>query len=80
MKKNILVQTGTRTEQRIVTSYDEDGNPIEEVINVEVPIMESQYVDITDEEIADLPQEEPTHEERLSAIEDVLLEMMGCRL
>lgn len=81
MKKNILVQTGTRIEQRIATSYDEEGNPIEEVINVEVPIMESQYVDMTPEEIAELPQEEPqeepTPEERLSAIEDVLLEMMG---
>lgn len=81
MKKNILVQTGTRTEQQTVISYDEEGNPIEEVIEVEVPVMESVYVDMTPEEIAELPQEEPqeepTQEERLSAIEDVLLEMMG---
>ena len=39
------------------------------------------YRDMTPEEIAELPQEEPqeepTQEERLSAIEDVLLEMMG---
>lgn len=71
MKKNILVQTGTRTEQQTVISYDEEGNPIEEVINVEVPVMESQYVDMTPDEIAELPQEEtqeePTQEDRIEA-------------
>ena len=89
MKKNILVQTGTRTEQRtriIPPTYDEEGNLLTEEYteeyDVEVPIMESVYVDMTAEEIAELPQEEPiqeepTQEERLSAIEDVLLEMMG---
>ena len=81
MKKNILIQVGARTEQRTVTSYDDDGNEVSEVIEVKVPVMESVYVDMTAEEIAELPQEEPqeepTQEERLSAIEDVLLEMMG---
>ena len=88
MKKNILVQTDTRTEQRtriIPPTYDEEGNLLTEEYTeeyeVEVPVMESVYVDMTPEEIAELPQEEPqeepTQEERLSAIEDVLLEMMG---
>ena len=62
MKKNILIQVGTRTEQRTVTSYNDDGNEVSEVIEVEVPVMESVYVDMTPEEIAQLPQEEPQEE------------------
>lgn len=79
MKKNILVQTGTRTEQRtriIPATYDEEGNIIAEEYteeyDVEVPIMESVYVDMTAEEIAELesmeiPQEEPTQEDKIEA-------------
>lgn len=79
MKKNILVQTGTRTEQRtriIPATYDEEGNIIAEEYteeyDVEVPIMESVYVDMTAEEIAELesmeiPKEEPTQEDKIEA-------------
>lgn len=81
MKKNMLIQVGTRTEQRFATSYDDDGNEVIKVIAVEVPVMKAVYVDMTPEEIAELPQEEPqeepTQEDRLSAIEDLLLEMLG---
>lgn len=64
-------------------TYDEDGNILAEAYDEEkhIPIMGMVYRDMTPEEIAELPQEEPqeepTQEERLSAIEDVLLEMMG---
>lgn len=79
MKKNILVQTGTRTEQRtriIPATYDEEGSIIAEEYteeyDVEVPIMESVYADMTAEEIAELesmeiPQEEPTQLDRIEA-------------
>lgn len=84
-------QIDERTEEYTVTipsEYDEDGNIIseehEEIRTRTVPIMGMVYRDMTAEEIAELPheepQEEPTAEERLSAIEDVLLEMMGCKL
>lgn len=62
---------------------DEDDTIIEPSWEetIEVAKWATVYRDMTDEEIAELPQEEPqeepTQEERLSAIEDVLLEMMG---
>ena len=64
-------------------TYDEEGNILTEAYDEEkhIPVMGMVYRDMTPEEIAELPQEEPqeepTTEERLSAIEDVLLEMMG---
>lgn len=65
-------------------TYDEEGNIITEAYDEDkhIPVMGMVYRDMNPEEIAELPQEEPTQEEptqeeRLSAIEDLLLEMMG---
>lgn len=46
-------------------TYDEDGNILTEAHDEEkhIPIMGMVYRDMTPEEIAELPQEEPTHEE-----------------
>ena len=73
----------TRTEQRVVnhgTKYDEDGNIIneawDETVEVEVPVMGMVYRDATAEEIAEferqqaeMPEPEPTPEERLAELE-----------
>lgn len=93
MKKNILVQTGERTETRIRTipaKYSEMGELIldsyDETYTVNVPIMEAQNVEMTADEIAELeammaqmPQPEPTPEQRLDALEstsdDIILMM-----
>ena len=93
MKKNILVQTGERTETRIRTipaQYSEMGELIadayDETYTVTVPIMETQNVEMTAEEIAEMeamqaqmPQPEPTPEERLDTLEgttdDIILMM-----
>lgn len=68
-KKNILVQTGTRTEQRISA----DGKTYE----VEVPILEVQTVDMSEEEVAALGT--PTYTDptsaRLDEIETALVEL-----
>lgn len=46
-------------------TYDEEGNILTEAHDEEkhIPIMGMVYRDMTPEEIAELPQEEPTHEE-----------------
>lgn len=84
MKKNILVQTGGRTETRIRTipaQYNEMGELIteayDETYTVTVPIMEAQNVEMTAEEIAELeamqaqmPKPAPTPEQRLDVLEN----------
>lgn len=93
MKKNILIKTGERTETRIRTipaKYSEMGELIsdsyDETYTVNVPIMEAQNVEMTAEEIAELeamraqmPQPEPTPEQRLDVLEstsdDIILMM-----
>lgn len=74
-------QVFTRTEQRVIhhdTEYDDDGNIAaeawEETVEVEVPVMGMVYRDATPEEIAEferqkaeLPEPEPTPEERMEA-------------
>lgn len=76
-------QTGTRTEEYTVTipaEYDEEGNIIseehEETRTREVPVMGMVYRDMTPEEIteaekiqAEMPEPEPTPEERLDKVE-----------
>lgn len=86
-------QTGTRTESYTVTvppEYDEEGNIIseehEETRTREVPVMGIVYRDMTPEEIAEaerlqanIPEPEPTPEERLNTLEtttdDIVLMM-----
>lgn len=77
MKKNILVQTGERTETRIRThpaQYNEMGELIaeayDETYTVTVPVMEPRNVEMTPEEIAELeamhaamPEPQPTLED-----------------
>ena len=77
MKKNILVQTGERTETRIRThpaQYNEMGELIadayDETYTVTVPVMEARNVEMTPEEIAELeamhaamPEPQPTLED-----------------
>ena len=83
MKKNILIQTGERTETRIRThpaQYNEMGELIadayEETYTVTVPIMEARNVEMTAEEIAELesmqaiaPKAEQSAAERVAALE-----------
>ena len=93
MKKNILLQVGERAEIRIRTipaQYNEMGELIadsyDETYTVNVPIMEARNVEMTAEEIAELeamqaqmPQPEPTPEQRLDVLEstsdDIILMM-----
>ena len=84
MKKNILVQTGERTETRIRTipaQYNEMGELIaeahDETYTVTVPIMEPRNVEMTADEIAELeaiqaqmPEPVPTPEQRLDVLEN----------
>ncbi len=84
MKKNILIKTGEREEQRtrlIPAEYSETGDLIreayEETYTATVPIMEAQNVEMTPEEVAELeamqaqmPQPAPTPEERLDTLEN----------
>ena len=84
MKKNILVQTGERTETRIRTipaQYNEMGELIadayDETYTVTVPVMEPRNVEMTAEEIAELeaiqaqmPEPVPTPEQRLDTLEN----------
>ena len=84
MKKNILVQTGERTETRIRTipaQYSEMGELIaeayDETYTVTVPIMEAQNVEMTADEIAEMeaiqaqmPEPVPTPEQRLDVLEN----------
>mgnify|MGYP004468528491 CR=1 FL=1 len=93
MKKNILLQVGERAEIRIHTipaQYNEMGELIadsyDETYTVNVPIMEARNVEMTADEIAELeamraqmPQPEPTPEQRLDVLEstsdDIILMM-----
>lgn len=86
-------QTGTRTESYTVTipaEYDDEGKLIteeyEETRTREVPVMGMVYRDMTPEEIAEaerlqanIPEPEPTPEERLNTLEtttdDIVLMM-----
>ena len=83
MKKNVLVKIGERTEIRERISqavYDENGEIVTpetmEQYTVTVPIMEARNVEMTAEEIAEherqmaeMPEPEPTPEERLDTLE-----------
>ena len=90
MKKNVLVKIGERTEQRIIhhdAEYDDGGNVIreawDETVYVEIPVMEARNVEMTAEEIAEfermqaeLPEPEPSPEERLDALETTTDDMI----
>lgn len=90
MKKNVLVKIGERTEQRIIhhdAEYDDGGNVIreawDETVYVEVPVMEAHNVEMTADEIAEferqkaeMPEPEPTPEERLDALETTTDDMI----
>ena len=83
MKKNILVKVGERTETReriIPDVYNENGELLTpktvEQYTVNVPIMEARNVEMTAEEIAEferqqaeIPEPEPSPEERLAELE-----------
>lgn len=91
MKKNILVKVGERTEEKTVlvpAVYDDDGNIVteehEETITEEVPVMEAQTVDMTEEEeqayLAEqenMPENEPTAEERIAELEQAIRILLG---
>lgn len=84
MKKNVLVKIGERLEirERIVPAvYDDNGKLLThetvEQYTVTVPIMEARNVEMTAEEIeeferqqAELPEQEPSAEERLKTLEN----------
>ena len=90
MKKNILIQTGERTETRIRThpaQYSEMGELIadayDETYTVTVPIMEAQNVEMAAEEIAEMeamqaqmpePVPDPS-DARMTEIEAALIEL-----
>lgn len=83
MKKNVLVKVGDRAEirERIVPAvYDDNGELLTpetvEQYTVTVPVMEARNVEMTAEEIAEmerqqaeLPNPEPSPEERLAELE-----------
>ena len=76
-------QVATRAEQRIIhhdATYDDSGiittEAWDETVEVEVPVMGMVYRDATPEEIAEferqraeMPEPEPTPEERLAELE-----------
>ena len=80
----------TRTEQQVIhhgAEYDDCGNVIaeawDETVEVEVPVMGIVYRDDTPEEEAEferqqaeLPEPEPTPEERLDALETTTDDMI----
>lgn len=80
----------TRTEQRVIShdaEYNEDGSIAreawDETVEVEVPVMGMVYRDATPEEIAEferqqaeMPEPEPTPEERLDALETTTDDMI----
>ena len=90
MKKNVLVKIGERTEirERIVPAvYGDDGELISpetvEQYTVTVPVMEARNVEMTAEEIAEferqqaeIPEQEPSPEERLDALETTTDDMI----
>ena len=83
MKKNVLVKVGERNETRdciIPAVYGDDGEIITpetvDQYTVTVPIMGARNVEMTAEEIAELerqqaelPEQEPSPEERLAELE-----------
>lgn len=83
-------QVSTRTEQRVIhhdAIWDDNGNIIagewDETVEVQVPVMGMVYRDATPEEIseferqqAELPEPEPTPEERLAALETTTDDMI----
>ena len=90
MKKNVLVKVGERTEirERIVPAvYGEGGELLTpesvEQYTVTVPVMEARNVEMSAEEIAEferqqaeLPEPEPSPEERLDALETTTDDMI----
>ena len=90
MKINELIKTGERTEQRVIhhdALWDDNGNIIagewDETVEVQVPVMGIVYRDATPEEISEfermqveLPEPEPTPEERLDALETTTDDMI----
>lgn len=83
-------QIDTRLEQRVIhhnETYDEEGNIVvpayDETIEVSIPVMGMIYRDTTPEEEAkfvrqhaEMPEPEPTAEERLDALEDTTDDMI----
>ena len=83
MKINELKQIGTKEETRtrvVPATYDDEGNLLTEETTeeytVEVPIMGMAYREMTADEIAEmerqkaeLPEPEPSRDERLDALE-----------
>ena len=83
-------QVSTRTEQRVIhhdAIWDDNGNIVagewDEAVEVEVPVMGMVYRDATPEEEAEferqkaeLPEPEPTPEERLDALETTTDDMI----
>lgn len=90
MKKNTLVKVGERTEirERIVPAvYGDNGEIVtEETVEqytVNVPVMEARNVEMTAEEIAEfdrqqeeMPEPEPSPEDRLDALETTTDDMI----
>lgn len=85
MKIAVYQQVSTRTEQRVIhhdAMLDDNGNIVanawDEVVEVQVPVMGMVYRDATPEEEAEferheteMPEPEPTPEERLADVEAV---------
>ena len=83
-------QVSSRTERRVIrhdAEYDEAGNITaeawDETVEVKAPVMGMVYRDATPEEIAEfermqaeMPEPEPTPEERLDALEDTTDDMI----
>ena len=83
-------QVSTRTEQRVIhhdALWDDNGNVVagewDETVEVQVPVMGMVYRDATPEEIseferqkAEMPEPEPTPEERLDALETTTDDMI----
>lgn len=90
MKINELVKVGERTERRVIhhdAVYADDGHVAaeawDETVEVQVPVMGTVYRYATPEEIAELerlkaeiPEPEPTPEERLDALETTTDDMI----
>ena len=82
-------QISTRTEQRVIphaAEYDDDGSVTreawDETVEVQVPVMGMVYRDATPEEEAEferqmeeMPEPEPTEDERMEQIEAALIEL-----
>lgn len=83
-------QVSSRTEQRVIhhdDMWDDNGNIIarawDETVEVQVPVMGMAYRDATPEEIAEMeraqaemPEPEPSPEERLDALETTTDDMI----